>query len=150
MQKSTNNNDYEVLTVLLEYSLLLEYTDNILPTTKRGFKHFLNNFEVIINKDLDTVFESLSEQDDTNTFPSLLSLIRESLSIFSDEQAIYYLIIDMKKRIEISNDNVKLKKLKSFLNSYEKHILVQFPKLDRNSSFEFFNLNNYITFEGFA
>jgi hypothetical protein len=142
MLKSTNN-DYEVLTILLEYSLLLEYSDDISIVAEKGLKHFLKHFENSINKDLDEVFKALSMQDKSNTFTLLLKDLREFLLPFHVEQAAYYLIIDMKRRLSLTDRNQKLDKLTSFLKSYKKHLIVQFPKLDENYNLEFFNLSAY-------
>ena len=67
MQKSINN-DYEVLTLLLEYTILLELTDEIKDLAKMELKKFLSSFEKRMEKFVDPIMFSVVEADSSNVY----------------------------------------------------------------------------------
>lgn len=127
-QKSTSR-DYIILLALVEYSILLEYTDDLYPYTKRLLKKFINTFENKYSKELLPVMEAVVQADKTKTFLKLSeyirTLIRENANdnteivlaknVYSLAHSIYFLFTEIDK-------TYLTEKMKNTMNTYKLHL----------------------------
>lgn len=144
MQKYINN-DYEVLTLLLEYTILLELTDEIKDLAKMELKKFLSSFEKRMEKFVDPIMFSVVEADSSNVYILLLEELRKNFEEQEPLDSVYELLLHMEDRIvnNIKEYNTPILKLKFYATNYRVLLEKQFKNLKRKN-IKPFNINDYV------
>ncbi len=146
MQKYTNGtSNYELLSLFIEYSILLEMTDDIKPIATKELKKFLNTLEIRLDKYVNPVMESLTAVDTNDIYALLLKEARNLYITETVVESIYNLLLTMEKRIieDIKDYNRTILKLKFYITGY-RTLLEKYYKPVKYEELQKLNLDDYV------